>query len=62
MQKPPSGPDEDEDDTAFGGLAPRAGPGSERRSPVRGHGARWLALAGLAAVLVLLWLYYGGRV
>ena len=31
MQPPPSGPDRDEDeDTAFGGLAPRGGPSSDR--------------------------------
>ena len=72
MQQPPPGNESDEDDTAFGGLAPRGGPGTKRppadargrppaNSPGKDHLVRWLALAGVAVVLVLAWLYYGGR-
>jgi hypothetical protein len=74
MQTPPNGSEPDEDDTAFGGLAPRGGPGTKRppanapgrppgSPPGKGqdHRVRWLAIAGVVVVLVLAWLYYGAR-
>jgi len=81
MNSPPSPPkrkpgaaseaddDEGEDDTAFGGLAPREGPGTgpdadpagpRRAGQARGRTVRWLALAALAIVLVLGWLSLHG--
>ncbi len=58
MQKPPSDPDE-EDDTAFGGLAPRSGPVADPQDGRRGRGRKWLVWGGLLAVLLVL-LYVGG--
>jgi hypothetical protein len=73
MHKPPSRPDRDddeeegdEDDTAFGGLAPRAGPGTGPDADPAGPGrprrgsARWIALAGLVVALLLAWMTFHG--
>lgn len=58
----PRNPDDDEDDTAFGGLAPRSGPGrSKIAEPRRSGSAKWLAIAGVALLVVLVLLYVTGR-
>ncbi|MDL9997369.1 hypothetical protein QTI24_02065 [Variovorax sp. J22P240] len=56
MQKPRPGIDE-EDDTAFGGLAPRSGPRTEVHYARYGGAGKWVA-AIVAAVVVLLILLY----
>ncbi len=59
MQRPRN-PDDDEDDTAFGGLAPRSGPGPHDR-PRRGSGAgKWLVAIVAAMIILLLLLYISG--
>jgi hypothetical protein len=56
MPKPRPGPDE-EDDTAFGGLAPRSGPRIPGRARRRGGTGKWVA-AVIVAILILLVLHY----
>ncbi|MGJ7510947.1 hypothetical protein [Variovorax sp. GT1P44] len=61
MQRPRN-PDDDEDDTAFGGLAPRGGPGRGKiAEPARTGRGKWVALAAVAVVVVLMLLYVTGR-
>ena len=61
MQRPRS-PDDDEDDTAFGGLAPRSGPGRGKIAEPRRTGTgKWLLIAGVAVLVVLMLLYVTGR-
>ncbi|MGO4396482.1 hypothetical protein AB4Z46_34575 [Variovorax sp. M-6] len=59
--KKPSSDSEDDEDTAFGGLAPRDGP--EPAPGHRGGPRRWRVAAGvlaIALVVLALW-YFGGR-
>jgi hypothetical protein len=60
MQRPRN-PDDDEDDTAFGGLAPRSGPGPRDRPKRRGGAGRWLAAVVAVILVLLLLLYFTGR-
>jgi hypothetical protein len=61
MQKPRPGLDE-EDDTAFGGLAPRSGPaGGKVAQPRRAGTRKWAAIAIAAVVVLLILLYVTGR-
>ena len=61
MQKPQLGLDE-EDDTAFGGLAPRSGPGTDKTAePPRTSTVKWLAVAGAAILILLVLLSITGR-
>jgi len=59
MQQPRPDPGDDESDTAFGGLAPRSGPGGETH---RWRRSGWLLAAAVIAVIVLVALLVGGRV
>jgi hypothetical protein len=58
MQEPRPDSD-DESDTAFGGLAPRSGPGGETRG--RRRAGAWLVAAAVIVVIVLVALLVGAR-
>ena len=60
MQRPRN-PDDDEDDTAFGGLAPRSGPGPKARPKRRGGTGKWLVAIVVVMVILLIFLYITGR-
>jgi hypothetical protein len=60
MQRPRN-PDDDEDDTAFGGLAPRSGPGPKARPERRGSAGKWLVAIVVVMIILLIFLYITGR-
>jgi hypothetical protein len=60
MQRPRN-PDDDEDDTAFGGLAPRSGPGPQDRPKRRSGAGKWLAAIVVVMIILLLLLFITGR-
>ncbi|MDM0105646.1 hypothetical protein QTH97_11925 [Variovorax sp. J22R24] len=60
MQKPRPGSNE-EDDTAFGGLAPRSGPRTEVRPTRNGTAGKWVAAIVAVVVVLLIVLYVGNR-
>ncbi|MDM0069023.1 hypothetical protein [Variovorax sp. J31P207] len=52
----PSPDSDEEDDTAFGGLAPRSGPQAEPRARKPPRWGRWAVVAGLLLLCLLLYL------
>ena len=58
MQQPRPDPD-DESDTAFGGLAPRSGPGGEAKG--RRRAVRWFAAVAVVVLVLLVAFLVGGR-
>ena len=60
MQRPRN-PDDDEDDTAFGGLAPRSGPGPQARPERRSGAGKWVVAIVVVMIILLLLLYMTDR-